>query len=800
MFVIGLCVLLRMTPVVHAADVSQDTATTLPAEAAMSMDHAMHPGQAMSPVQTMSSDHTMDMDHGQMLNPASMLMDPMSHASTADPNASIFSIDRILEHYVPRQECMFYEPDVIWTNAISDAVIALSYYSIPLALFFFVRKRKDLEFKWVFVLFALFILACGTTHIMSVIAIWHPYYRLDGWIKAVTAAVSLVTAILLWPLMPRALALAGPSAMREANQKLQTEIAERHRAEAELRLHKDQLEVHVTERTSELAEANARLRAEVEARKMGEAAQAKLAVIVETSEDAIIGKNLDGTITSWNHAAQRMFGFSAQEIIGQSILRIVPPDLAQEEHDLLARLSAGQRITHYETTRRTRDGRDLSISLSVSPIRDRLGIMLGVSTIARDVTEQHRAEKERERLLAQERIARAEAERSNRIKDEFLATLGHELRTPLNAILGWAQLLRRPNNDAETLKQGLETIERNARAQTQLIHDLLDMSRIVAGKTRLEMKLINLGEVVQAAMNSIQPAAQAKEILLQKNFPKDVPLIRGDAGRLQQVIWNLLTNAIKFTPREGRVSVSIFRQDSNIQLTVADTGQGISPDFLPHVFEQFRQGDSSTTRKHGGLGLGLSIVKSLVEMHGGSVQVQSPGFEKGAIFTVNLPIPAIVAGEESADTSSAVQYQGPTVSLSDLRILVVDDVADARELVRHWLSSAGATVTTAIDAPSALAIYKEKSFDVVVSDLGMPGEDGYVLLRQIREVDQQAGRITRAIALTAFARAEDRARTMLAGFMAHLAKPVNPDELLSTIAHVARIQPEGPGDDKPTNS
>jgi PAS domain S-box-containing protein len=373
-------------------------------------------------------------------------------------------------------------------------------------------------------------------------------------------------------------------------------------------------------------------------------ARTRLAAVVESSEDAIVSKTLDGIIRTWNKGAERMFGYTAREVTGRPITILIPSDRSDEEPAIIDRLKKGERIDTYETVRRRKDGTLLHVSLTVSPIKDASGRIIGASKIARDITERKRAEEERlrltsalERLLESERAARAEAERLSAIKDDFLATLSHELRTPLSAILGWAQvLLRRVPDDAE-IRRGLETIERNVRVQTQLIEDLLDMSRITTGKLRLDIHPLEPTSFIEAALETVRPAADAKGVRLEKLLDAGTGMISGDPNRLQQVVWNLLLNAIKFTARGGRVQVLLGRVDSNVEISVTDTGIGIAPEFLPHVFERFRQADASSTRSYGGLGLGLSIVKHVVELHGGTVQARSPGEGRGATFAVQFP-------------------------------------------------------------------------------------------------------------------------------------------------------------------
>jgi PAS domain S-box-containing protein len=411
-----------------------------------------------------------------------------------------------------------------------------------------------------------------------------------------------------------------------------------------------------------------------------------------------------------------------------------------------------------------------------------------VVAVVMDVTEAKRAEQEREELLERERAARSEAERASRLKEDFLATLSHELRTPLTAIFGWAQLLENGTHDAASLKEGLTAISRNARAQTQLIEDLLDMSRITTGKMRLEVQRVDLSDVIGAAVESVRPAADAKNIRLIKVLDSSRTSVSGDPHRLQQVVWNLLTNAIKFTPKGGRVQVVLERVNSHVQLSVIDTGKGIEQSFLPHVFERFRQADASTTRHVGGLGLGLSIVKQLVELHGGTVSVHSGGEDQGATFTVLLPL-AVTHREEpprdgagaSGQTAEAIE----NVSLRGVKVLVVDDEPDARSLVKHALESCGAVVWSAGSADEAIEVLADSRPDVILSDIGMPGEDGYAFLRRVRSLSPELGGATPAAALTAYARPSDRRLALMAGFQSHVVKPADPAELVTVVASLA---------------
>lgn len=390
------------------------------------------------------------------------------------------------------------------------------------------------------------------------------------------------------------------------------------------------------------------------------------------------------------------------------------------------------------------------------------------------------------RLYESERAARASAEQLSDLKDRFLANLSHELRTPLNAVLGWAQILRRGGNDQAEVQKGLEAIERNARVQSQLIGDLLDTSRIASGKVRLDVQPLDPISFIDAAIETVRPSAEARGIRLLAILDPGPGAISGDPARLQQVMWNLLSNAIKFTPKGGKVQVTLERVNSHIEITVADSGIGIQPEFVPHVFDRFQQGDLSTTKAFGGLGLGLSIVKHLVELHGGTVTASSPGHDQGATFAIHLPVTAVrrPSTEERLHPQSPPPAMVPfqQVDLSGITVLVVDDEQDARDLIKRLLSDCSAQVRTAGSAAEAMELIEIEAPHVLVSDIGMPNVDGYELLRMVRAREMGDGRRLPAIALTAFARAEDRIRALRAGFVAHVAKPVEPSELLATVA------------------
>jgi PAS domain S-box-containing protein len=684
--------------------------------------------------------------------------------------------------------------------------------------------------------------------------------------------------------------------------------------------------------------------------------QSLLSSIVQSSDDAIVSKDLHGIVTSWNPAAERMFGYTSSEMVGQSIRAIIPEDRQHEEDEVLARIRAGESVDHFETVRRRKNGTLVDISLSISPIRDDSGTIVGASKIARDISERLRAQAEQERNRQQaiflsrlsatiatslepkqiltslvnlsvpyfadwcavdlrqpngpiERLALAhvdpakvklvsrlreryenpqsrtsptavirtgtaaialnitdamlvdvakddagrlrllrslnlvsylclplkvhgrtigavtmamaesgrhfddddvriaedaasraalavdnarayeELQTANQLKDEFLATLSHELRTPLNAILGYARMLRSGVLKEERKEQALETLERNATSLTQMVEDVLDVSRIAAGKIRLHVQPVDLAVVLREALATVTPAAEAKGVRLESILEPHVGPVSGDPDRLQQVFWNLLSNAVKFTPRGGRVQLRLQRVNSHVEVSVSDTGIGIGEDFLPHLFERFRQGDSTTTRMHGGLGLGLAIARRIVELHGGRIAALSPGEGKGATFRVELPVMIIHAEADSNlrvhPHSEARRVAVEFATLPDICVLAVDDDTDALGLVREILESAGAKVRTATSARAALASIEEEVPDVMVSDLGMPGMDGYELIQRVRQMEGPAKELPTA-ALTAYARSEDRAKALRLGFEMHLAKPIDPSELIAAVASLAR--------------
>jgi PAS domain S-box-containing protein len=517
--------------------------------------------------------------------------------------------------------------------------------------------------------------------------------------------------------------------------------------------------------------------------------EAHLAAIIKSSDDAIVSKDLNGIILSWNPAAERIFGYTAAEAVGNSIHLIIPGDRRAEELEVLAKVSSGEGVDHYETVRRRKDGTLIDISLTVSPIRDSTGKIVGASKVARDITERKRLAEAVHAQLMRERTFQTEA---NRIKDQFLATLSHELRTPLNAIVGWAEMLLAGTLSEPEKELGLKTIERNARAQVQLVDDLLDVGRITSGKMRLQIQPVDLVEVAKAAMDIVRPSATAKKIKLTGEWKRPELIIDADDDRLQQVAWNLLSNAIKFTPARGQVTIRVDTDsEGNACLIVQDSGAGIGERFLPHVFDRFRQQDGSLTRRHGGLGLGLAIVRQIVELHGGTVDVESPGEHQGSTFTVVLP--GATSRRKTPVAMPDQAFNQPR--LEGLRILVVDDHADDRELLAIILRREEAEVRVAASAADALEMLQSWKPDVLVSDIEMPEEDGYMLIAKVRELADPVVAATPAIAVTAHARIADRQRAIAAGYAYHIAKPIDRMRLIDAVGAAAgrhREQPKSP--------
>ncbi|MHB8624115.1 MAG: PAS domain-containing hybrid sensor histidine kinase/response regulator [Sulfuricaulis sp.] len=529
---------------------------------------------------------------------------------------------------------------------------------------------------------------------------------------------------------------------------------------------------------------------DIHRRMLAEEAMAQLVAIVESSDDAIIGMSLDGIVTSWNAGAERLYGYTAAEMIGKPISILAPPGYIDEVLAFLEGSKHGDDVLYYETKRLRKDNQILDVSLTISPIKNNSGRVIGVSKIARDISERKRAEQQRTQLLAQEQALRTQSETANRAKDNFLATLSHELRTPLNAVLGWVQTLDLAHDNKETLARAVEAINQSAQTQARLIDDLLDVSDIVAGKLRLDVKPMSLAAVINNAIESLQPSMTAKEIQFTAQYDPEAESFHGDAARIQQIIWNLVANAVKFTSYRGNIRVVLNRHPSHVKITVEDDGVGISATFLPYVFHRFRQADSSSRRRHGGLGLGLAIVRHLVELHDGTVEAESLGIGHGARFTVRLPVRTPTANKQMEPASLATNTVSISSSsvprLNGISILSVDDDRNTREMLQAALQRAGAKVFSGSSAAEALTLLQRHKPDVLISDIGLPEEDGYDLLRAVRALPFEAGGATPAIALTGYVTAQDRAATMLEGYQAFISKPVNLNQLINTLIQVTQ--------------
>ena len=637
-----------------------------------------------------------------------------------------------------------------WLYILSDLAIFAAYAAIPLSIAYFVFvKRHQLVFQNLYWFFAAFILSCGLTHLLDAIVFWHPVYRIAALVKLFTAIASWATIFAMVRSLPSALALPG---IMQLNTDLQHEVDERKRSEAALRASSTRL---------------------------------TLAMLHSGLGDWSWDPRTD--LTTFSARSSEIFGMvpGRVEPWTQIASCLHPDDLERVRQAVTNSVeSKGDYDIEYRVIRPT-DGREIWVSAKGHGDYDSDGKITNMFGTVQDITERKIAEHQREETLLLERNARIEAERAGLMKDEFLATLSHELRTPLNAILGWTQLLKE-SDDNEQLQEGLSVIERNTRLQSQLVNDLLDMNRIITGKVRLDLQQVDLAELILAALDGIRPSAQAKKIQIETRFQPVTESIQGDPTRLQQIIWNLLNNAIKFTPTDGRVVINLRDAENGVEIVVSDSGIGISAEFLPYVFNRFRQADSSTTRKHGGLGLGLAIVRSLTEVHGGNVSVESAGENQGTSFRLWLPAAknqstASEANPETPARGSTSDAAAHWPRLSGIRILVVENDRDSLTLIQRVLAKQGALVQIAESGLEGLAALKNHHFDLLVSDIGMPEMDGFALIEALRELPAgQNGRIP-AVALTAFVRSEDKRRAIEAGYDVFISKPVEPLNFLQLI-------------------
>jgi PAS domain S-box-containing protein len=524
-----------------------------------------------------------------------------------------------------------------------------------------------------------------------------------------------------------------------------------------------------------------------------------LETTLESIGDAVVATDVQARITFMNPVAENLTGWRFDDARGRAsaeVFHIVNERTRQLVDSPVQRVLAEGVVVGLanHTVLIAKDGTEHPIDDSGAPIRNRSGRIVGVVLVFRDISarrraeaERHNAAAERDRLLESERAARSEAERASRVKDEFVAMVSHELRTPLNAILGWTHLMSQSRDDPDILVRGLDVIVRNTRVQAQLISDLLDVSRIVSGKLRLTIEKLDMKPLVESAIETVQQSAEAKHVSIRKQI-EATSAIAGDSSRIQQIIWNLLSNAVKFTPEGGSIVVGLRQRKFDVELTVSDTGVGIRQEFLPHIFERFEQGNPSITRRFGGLGLGLAIAKHLVDLHGGTIDAASEGDGKGARFTVVLPTgSAVEMTNDTARSGSDAAAAAGADALQGMRILVVEDEKDTLDFVSRFLVSRGAEVVTARSAAQALALVPTARMNVLISDIGLPDVDGYELLREIRRLDASAAGGVPAIALTAYARADDRLLAFRAGYQAHVAKPVDPNELLATIVDLAKL-------------
>ena len=511
--------------------------------------------------------------------------------------------------------------------------------------------------------------------------------------------------------------------------------------------------------------------------------------LLESSPLAVIEWDSDFRVSRWSESAERLFGWKADEVIGKHVNEW--QFVFAEDVDAVALVTNRQRegveVHGVQRNRNyTRDGQILFCEWYNSVLHDDRGQLVSVLSLVLDVTARKEAEEERAALLIRERDARRHAEEADRLKDEFLATLSHELRTPLTSILGWASMIRNGEVEGANAMRAIETIERNARSQARLIDDLLDVSRIITGNLRLDLHPLNLAPIVEAAVDALRPTADVKGIQLRTATVGGDCLVKGDPNRLRQVIWNLLSNAIKFTQHDGMVSIDLGCVHSTVRLTVADTGEGISPEFLPYVFDRFRQAEGSISRKQGGLGLGLAVVRHLVELHGGSIRAESGGLGHGSRFILELPLaqerrdPAR-AEERKLEVERRSSPKG-SIRLDGLHVLLVEDDDDSRKLLGAILKRHGARVTSTKSAAEALNAFSDELPDVLISDIGMPDEDGYEFIRKLRRLPPEKGGQTPAIALTGYASRKDRERALAAGYHQHMAKPVEQVDMIAAIA------------------
>jgi PAS domain S-box-containing protein len=695
-------------------------------------------------------------------------------------------------YFIPHGHCYLWKTNLVALHVISDGLIALAYFSIPTTLFYFVCKRPDVPFYWVFPLFSAFIISCGTTHLMEILTLWYPTYWLSGFLKAVTALVSCITAVELFLIMPLALALKSPAQLEQLNQNLQQEIAERLIIEKELRAYQNQLEELVKQQTREITKTNEQLQVEVtERQKVLEAlkqSEEHYRYLSEGIPQLVWTCNAKGEADFFNQNWYQSTGLTMEKSLGNGWITALHPDdrestVKKWQHSV----NTGEFFKHEYRIQNATTNSCHWLLAQGSPLKDEYGRVTKWFGTGTDINAQKELQRENTRLLEVAQFAKMQAEKANRIKDEFLAILSHELRTPLNAILGWATLLQNRQLNPEKTSLALATIERNAKLQTRLIEDLLDISRILQGKLALSIGLVDLESTIFSAIETVILAANNKSIQINTKFAANVGKVKGDSIRLQQLFWNLVSNAVKFTPPGGKVAVQLVKANGYAQIIVNDTGKGISPDFLPFVFDYFCQADSKTTRKDGGLGLGLTIVRNIVELHGGNVRAESAGENQGASFIVTLPL--LINRPDPNQVGKLVPSE-KSLNLTGVKILLVEDDLSTQEFILFLLERYGGSVTVVSSATAALDTLMWLKPDVILSDIAMPGINGYMLMQQVRALPLDQGGQIPAIALTAYAAETDYLEAMNAGFQVHISKPVDPIQLVSAISALVNVNSE----------
>ena len=659
---------------------------------------------------------------------------------------------------LPHGVCFAWDSGLLWSHVVSDALIAASYFSIPVALVLFVRRRRDIPFPGLFLLFGLFIVSCGLTHVIDVWTLWHPDYWLSAAARALTALSSVPTAIATVWLLPKALRIPSAEELRVTNERLRAEIEARRGAEAQLLEAKAELEARVRSRTREVASAHA-----------------VMSTLVDKAPIGLALFDRERRFVRVNEALAAMNGLPPPAHLGRALTEVLPAMDPGVDASLETVVRTGESLIDREAHGRTpaRPDEDRWWSVSYYPVRVDDEI-IGVGAVCEETTAKKRIEAERAALLERAQEARREAEAASRSKDEFLAAVSHELRNPLQGMLGWVQLLERGALDPVAARVAAERLGVAARAQARLIEDLLDASRIVTGKLQLQREHVNLREIVESATDALREEAMRKGVALRAGGGDRPCPLYADPLRLRQVVWNLLSNAVKFTPAGKSVEVSVDCSGTAARITVADEGIGIPEDFLPRIFEPFSQ--AAPGAGAGGLGLGLAIARQIVEQHGGEIRVARTALGGGTTFVAALQA-ASAPGEKAAAPRTAAD------ALRGICVLVVDDDPHAIEPLGALLQGFGAHVLLADSARHARERLAQHAVDVLVSDLGMPDEDGFALIESVR-ADAGHARLP-AVALSAYARPEDRTHALAAGFDMHLAKPVEIDELVAAIRGLA---------------